>query len=419
MPTNDIKTIADGGTANVLSQAAYVALTTYLDTGFSSGIVPSNQINKTIRQSTLMAYVLAQHIVNLTGLDVLDNGDSATILANLTTAIRNTVTTAYAGNPNGHVAGVAATAGTVAPSIVWDITNQIFWVCTTTGNAAAAVWTPDKGGGSTTYCGLATGTANAIVLTPAVPVAAYSAGLSISFIVATTNTGATTVNVSGLGAVNLFKEGPTGPIALVGGELVAGNLVSARHDGTRLQLTATELGTAALANASSLTGTVAAVTGAAVVGNVPAYTDTTGTINAGRTPTAGSGDLVALQGAVTAGHLAVFDANGSVLDGGLPGVAGAATYLNFANGNGITLGIGNYNVDTATASGGAFSSLLPAAPAVGASLVFTDIAGTWNVNYFTLQRNGHTIEGIAEDFIFNVQGLVFGIEWNGTTWRLV
>src|ERR1019366_9306578 len=45
----------------------------------------------------------------------------------------------YAGNPNGHVAGNTA-AGAVPPSRVWDSTDGIFWVCTTTGNSAGAVW---------------------------------------------------------------------------------------------------------------------------------------------------------------------------------------------------------------------------------------------------------------------------------------
>jgi len=45
----------------------------------------------------------------------------------------------WAGDPNGHVAGVAATAAS-SPSLCWDSTDGAFWVCTTTGNAASAVW---------------------------------------------------------------------------------------------------------------------------------------------------------------------------------------------------------------------------------------------------------------------------------------
>ncbi len=46
----------------------------------------------------------------------------------------------YSGDPNTHVAGTAS-AGTVPADMVWDRTNYQLYVCTTTGNAAAAVWT--------------------------------------------------------------------------------------------------------------------------------------------------------------------------------------------------------------------------------------------------------------------------------------
>ena len=46
----------------------------------------------------------------------------------------------YAGNPNGHVAGVTGVAGVSPPDICYDTVNAIIWICTTTGNAASAVW---------------------------------------------------------------------------------------------------------------------------------------------------------------------------------------------------------------------------------------------------------------------------------------
>lgn len=57
-----------------------------------------------------------------------------------------TINAVYAGDPNGHVAGHAAasdpSAATVSPTLCWDALNGAFWVCTTTGVAASAVWTP-------------------------------------------------------------------------------------------------------------------------------------------------------------------------------------------------------------------------------------------------------------------------------------
>lgn len=50
----------------------------------------------------------------------------------------------FNGNPNGSVAGTAASAQN-PPSVVWDYTGQTLYVCTTTGNAAGAVWsTPNQ-----------------------------------------------------------------------------------------------------------------------------------------------------------------------------------------------------------------------------------------------------------------------------------
>jgi hypothetical protein len=46
----------------------------------------------------------------------------------------------YAGNPNGNVPGNAASA-ILAPTGTWDSTDLLDWYCTTTGNAAGAVWT--------------------------------------------------------------------------------------------------------------------------------------------------------------------------------------------------------------------------------------------------------------------------------------
>jgi len=46
----------------------------------------------------------------------------------------------YAGNPNGNVAGTAG-SGAIQSDVIWDSTNSILYVCTTSGVAAAAVWT--------------------------------------------------------------------------------------------------------------------------------------------------------------------------------------------------------------------------------------------------------------------------------------
>ena len=49
--------------------------------------------------------------------------------------------TIYAGNPNGNVAGTAGVVGGTPADAIFDTTNGIIWICTTTGTAGTAVWT--------------------------------------------------------------------------------------------------------------------------------------------------------------------------------------------------------------------------------------------------------------------------------------
>lgn len=46
----------------------------------------------------------------------------------------------FAGNPNGNVAGTAG-SGTTPSSAVWDTTDNLLYICTTTGTTTTAVWT--------------------------------------------------------------------------------------------------------------------------------------------------------------------------------------------------------------------------------------------------------------------------------------
>jgi hypothetical protein len=81
--SNDFLPFAVGSSANVLSQSAYAALTSILQNGFQSGIAQSVQLNKVWRQSSIMSAVLAQFISDRTGQNAVDDGTTATLLANL------------------------------------------------------------------------------------------------------------------------------------------------------------------------------------------------------------------------------------------------------------------------------------------------------------------------------------------------
>lgn len=58
----------------------------------------------------------------------------------------------YPGNPNGNVAGAQATTST-PPSTVWDTTNNILWICTTSGTSSTAIWAAQAPLNSPTFTG--------------------------------------------------------------------------------------------------------------------------------------------------------------------------------------------------------------------------------------------------------------------------
>jgi hypothetical protein len=81
------------------------------------------------------------------------------------------------------------------------------------------------------------GTGNAITLTYGVAPASYIQGEKYAFKASAANSGATTINVNGLGAKNVFKKSPTGAAAAcIGGEIQSGDLVELEYDGTQFQL---------------------------------------------------------------------------------------------------------------------------------------------------------------------------------------
>lgn len=98
--------------------------------------------------------------------------------------------------------------------------------------------TPGQGGSQLYTAGTSTGTANAQVVSSGITPAGFAlTGKStICFIAGATNTGATTLNVNSTGVTNVFKRSTSGPIALIGGEIVINNLVCVQYDGTQYEL---------------------------------------------------------------------------------------------------------------------------------------------------------------------------------------
>lgn len=61
-------------------------------------------------------------------------------------------------------------------------------------------------------------------------VAAYSNYMQFSGVAANTNTGAATAQVDSLSALNVYKDTPSGPVVLTGGEIVSGCLLELVYD---------------------------------------------------------------------------------------------------------------------------------------------------------------------------------------------
>jgi len=100
MATNDFLPFADANGANVLDQADYVALA-QRPTGFSSGKANSEWCNKVWRQASSAAYLLGQIVCDVLGVNAADDGDTATLLANVKQALAS----------NGNVVNVKTAAG--------------------------------------------------------------------------------------------------------------------------------------------------------------------------------------------------------------------------------------------------------------------------------------------------------------------
>ena len=93
-------------------------------------------------------------------------------------------------------------------------------------------------GGSSIYMGgTSTGSANAQVVATTIPTGfALANKNTVAFIAGFTNTGTTQINVNAQGLTNVFRMSPSGPQALTGGEIIAGNVTVAMFDGTQFEL---------------------------------------------------------------------------------------------------------------------------------------------------------------------------------------
>lgn len=153
--------------------------------------------------------------------------------------------------------------------------NKLF-KCTTTSPVVvdtdaltfAALSAELTGSSKVIWCGTATGTANALVLTPTTVVAAadLQAGLSLVFKAgAAGNSAATTIAVSGNAAIAAQNDGA----ACIGGEIVANKWYRATLDGSGAAFQIEQLAPALLASLFTAAGQILVATAAGVVGASP------------------------------------------------------------------------------------------------------------------------------------------------------
>lgn len=110
--------------------------------------------------------------------------------------------------------------------------NKLTGVGAPTGRTDAATLASIQDG-TGIYSATVGGTADVITITPSPAITAYAAGQAFYWIASGANTTNVTINVNGLGAKAVTKNGST---ALVAGDVPSGALVGARYDGTQFQL---------------------------------------------------------------------------------------------------------------------------------------------------------------------------------------
>lgn len=95
---------------------------------------------------------------------------------------------------------------------------------------------------------------NTITANSAPAITAYTLGQCFRFVSAGANTGAVTLNINGLGAKNVTKNGAT---ALVSGDIASGAVVQVVYDGTQFQLAAVNSGSYLPLAGGTMSGAIA------------------------------------------------------------------------------------------------------------------------------------------------------------------
>src|ERR1700677_1787910 len=148
MAEQDFLVFSGAGGSNVLTQAEWLALSE-VSTGFVSGILPSTYLNKALRQSSIIAAAVADFIVAQTSDNVIDDGTTATILANFTTAITTAAGTGIPTLMDTGSANALAVTFSPVPSSLSALAGKLFIVKKSAANNTTAVTINPNGLGAT------------------------------------------------------------------------------------------------------------------------------------------------------------------------------------------------------------------------------------------------------------------------------
>jgi len=100
------------------------------------------------------------------------------------------------------------------------------------------------------------------------------------------------------------------------------------------------------------------------------------------------------------------------------GSSSSALTWNIASSNATMVANNGYFVDT---SSSAKTMTLPTSATLGDTIRINDLAGTFNTNNLTVARNGHKIQGVAQDLLVDVDQSSFGLVYSNSTygWKVL
>jgi hypothetical protein len=101
------------------------------------------------------------------------------------------------------------------------------------------------------------------------------------------------------------------------------------------------------------------------------------------------------------------------------GVGGSSALTwNIASSNATMSSNNGYFVDTSSA---AKTMTLPSSATLGDTIRINDLAGSFGTNNLTVARNGHKIQGVAQDLLVDTDQSSFGLVYSNSTygWKVL